>query len=108
MSDTHTPPGSDSAKIDPNTIGNTAVRRTRAFTLRHRRLDVDCAAHGILSGGEFHQHTVAGGLYDVAAAALDLGVDHLPAVSFLTQEHILLVQLHEPAIAHHVGGQDSC
>ena len=55
---------------------------------------------------ELGQHSVAGGLDDVPAAARDLGVEQLPPVPLLALEHALLILLHEPAVARHVGDED--
>src|SRR5690606_24677740 len=96
----------DVAEIDPDAIDDPAVGRACAFALRHRGLDVDRAAHGVLDGSELRQHAVAGGLHDVPAAAGDLRVDQLPPVRLLALEHGLLILLHEPAVARHIGYED--
>ena len=62
--------------------------------------------HRVLGGGKFRQHAVACGLHDVPAAARDVGVDQLPPVPLLAFERALLILLHEPAVARHVGDED--
>jgi hypothetical protein len=96
----------DIAEIYPDPIDDPTVDRARAFALRHRGLDADGAAHGVLRGSELRQHAVARGLDDASAAARDRGVDQLPPVRLLTLEHALLILLHEPAVARHVRDED--
>jgi hypothetical protein len=72
----------------------------------HGGLDVDGAAHRILRGSERDEHAIAGGLYDAAAAPLDLGIDHLAPMHLLSGEHVILVLFHQAGIACHVGRED--
>jgi hypothetical protein len=61
-----------------------------------------------MGGGELREHSVAGCLDDVPAAARDRRVYQLPPVRFLALEQTKLILLHEPAVAGHVSDEDGC
>jgi hypothetical protein len=48
----------------------------------------------------------AGRLHDAAAAALDRGIDEFQPVGLKPREGAGFVDLHEPAVAHHVARED--
>ena len=55
---------------------------------------------------ELEQHAVAGGLDDAAAVLGNSRIDELDPMGLETRERPRLVDLHQPAVAHHVSGED--
>ena len=71
---------------------------------RHPALDLGRALHGVGDALELDQHAVAGGLDDAAAVLGDGRIDELEPVGLEPRKRARLVDLHQPAVADHVGG----
>jgi hypothetical protein len=96
----------DVAEIDANAKLDSLVLRHAGIAFAHAALHLDRAAHRIHHARELHQRAVPGGLDDLAAMLLDLGVDQRPPVGLELGKRTRLVRAHEPAVASHVSGQD--
>ena len=81
---------------------------TSAFAPRHPALNLGGAGHRVDDAVELDQHAVAGRLDDAAAVLGDGGIDELEAMGLEARERPRLVDLHQPAVADHVGGEHRC
>ena len=88
---------------------NSMRRLSGTSALRSRILPLDFGGAGdrIHHARELDQHAVAGQLDDAPSMLGDLGVDEFAAVRLERRERRGLVDAHEPAVADHVGSQDS-
>ena len=98
----------DVAQIDADAELDPPRRRDVGVASRHPALNLGSAQHGVGDAAEFDQHTVAGGLDDAAMVLGNGRIDEFDPVSLETRKRPRLVNLHEPAIADHVGGKDRC
>ena len=71
-------------------------------------LNLGSAQHRICDAVEFDQHAVASGLDDSAAVFRDGRIDEFDPMGLETRECSRLVDLHQPTVADHVGGEDRC
>ena len=76
------------------------------LALGHAPLDEHGAAHRVDNARELDEGAVAHELDDAALVLGDQGLDELSAVRLEAGEGAVLVPLHEPAVADHVGRQD--
>ena len=86
---------------DPGVLGNIKV------LLRGNPLNFDSACHGINNAGELDQRPVAHELDDPAVVPIDQRFDEFAAKRFEPRKCARLVQAHQSAVPHHVGGEDS-
>ena len=96
----------DVAQIDADAELDPPRRRHIGIAPRHPPLHFGRARHRINDAVEFHQHAVAGGLDDAAAVLGNRGIDELEPVGLQAGKRPRLVNLHQPAVADHVGGKD--
>ena len=96
------------AEIDADAELNPPRRRNVGIAPRHPALDLGRAQHRISDALELDQHAIAGCLDDAAAVLGDGGIDELKPMGLETRERPRLVDLHQPAVADHVGGEDCC
>ena len=96
------------AEIDADAKLHPPRRRDVGVAPRHPALDLGSAQHRIDDAVEFDQHAVASGLDDAAAVLCNGRIDQLDPMGLETRERARLVDLHQPAIADHVGGEDRC
>jgi hypothetical protein len=96
----------DVADIDAESEQDLAVRRHVGVAPGHALLDLDGAGRGIHQAGELDQHPVAGGLDDSAAVPGDRRVDELDPMRPEARQGAGLVKLHQPAVTHHVAGEN--
>ena len=75
--------------------------------LRGEPLDFDGACHRIDDAGELDQRPVAHELDDAAMVSFDQRFDEFAAKRLEPGERACLVQPHQPAVPHHIGGEDS-
>src|SRR5690606_37908712 len=66
----------------------------------------DGAGRGIDEARELDQHAIAGGLDDAAAVPGDRRVDELDPMRPEPGQGAGFVELHQPAVAHHVAGEN--
>ena len=71
-----------------------------------RTLDLHGAGHGIDHAGELDQRAVAHELHDAAVMVRDHRIDHIAAQRLEPGQGARLVEAHEAAVPHHVGGED--
>jgi hypothetical protein len=90
------------AKLDP------PCRRDVRVATCHAALNFRGAHHRVDDAAELDQHTVAGGLDDAAMILRDSWIDELKPMGLEPRERSPLVDLHEPTIADHIGGEDRC
>jgi hypothetical protein len=88
------------AKIDPPVGGYVLVSAGHALQNRHGAL------HRADDTGELHQGAVTHELHDAPFVRGNFRIDQLGAMRLERHQGSRLVSLHEPAVAHHVGGQD--
>ncbi len=96
----------DIAEIDADAVEDALRFVGRPLPFLHRVLDDERRAHRVLHTREGGDQPVARGLDDGPAEALEGRVDQLAAVALLPVEDTRLVELDEPAVARHVGGDD--
>ena len=94
------------AQIDADAELDPPRRRHIGIAPRHPALDFGCACHRVYDAMEFHQHAVAGRLDDTAPVLGNGGINELKAMGLEARKRPRLVDLHQPAIADHVGGKD--
>src|ERR1700731_1498563 len=94
------------AEIDADAKLYPPRRRDVRVASRHPALDLRGAQHRVGDAVELDQHAVAGGLDDAAAVLRDSRIDQLDPMGLETRECPRLVDLHEPTVADHVGGED--
>ena len=94
------------AEIDADPELDPAGRRHVGVALGHPALDLGGALDGLDDARELDQHAIAAGLDDPALVLGDRGIDQLEPVRPQARERARFVRLHEPAVAHHVGGED--
>jgi len=95
------------AQIDPDPEQHPTVMRDAFVALGHRCLHGDRAFYGIDNRGELDEHAIARGLDDTAAMLRHQRVAHNTVLAQRARSPSL-VEPHEPAVAGHVGGKDSC
>jgi hypothetical protein len=71
-------------------------------------LDIYCTTHCIDDADEFHENTIACGLYDPAAVLSDFWIDQVLAVRLETSMRAFLIRAHEAAVTGNIGCQDRC
>jgi hypothetical protein len=76
------------------------------IAVEHRLLDFARTPHCVDRAGEFHQHTVAGGLDDPAVMLADLRVDQFAQMRLEAPVSAFLVDTHQARITYHVGRED--
>jgi hypothetical protein len=96
----------DVAEIDADAELDAPLFRHVGIAPAHAVLDLDGAPDRVGDALELDQHAVAGGLDDPAVVLGDGRIDQLDAVGTQARKRALLVGLHQPAVAHHVGGQN--
>ena len=96
----------DVAKINADAELDPPIGWHVAVASRHSALDLDRGVHGLDHAGELDQHAVAGGFYDAPAVLGDGGIDDLEAVGAQSRQGAGLIDLHEPAVSHHIGRQN--
>src|SRR6202022_401768 len=94
------------AQIDADAELYPPRRRDVRVASCHPPLDLGSAQHRVGDAVELEQHAVAGGLDDAAAVLRDGGIDELDPMGLETRECPRLVDLHQPTVADHVGGED--
>ena len=94
------------AEIDADAELYPPRRRDVGVAPRHPALDLGSAQHGVGDAVELDQHAVAGGLDDAAAVLGDGRIDQFDPMGLETRERPRLVDLHQPTVADHVGGED--
>ena len=96
----------DVAEVDADAKADTLGFGDVAFPLGHAALDEHRAADRVDDAGELAQGAVAHQLDGAAAILGDQRVGELLAVRLEPGERAVLVALHQPREAHHVGRQD--
>ena len=96
------------AEIDADAELDPPRRRHIGIAPRHPPLDLGSARHRVNDAAELHQHAVAGRLDDAAPVLGNGGIDELKAMGLEARKRPRLVDLHQPAVADHVGGKDCC
>ena len=96
----------DVAEIDADAQHDAAVLRLPGGRRGHRLLDVDGALHGVHRAAELHHDAVAGHLEDAALVLGHQRRDDLLAARLERAQGPHLVQLHQPAVADDIGGED--
>ena len=94
------------AEVDPYSEADAFVFRQFDIAFDHPALHVNRAADRIHDTAEFHQHAVAGVLYDAPAVLFDLRIDQLAKKYLEVLLRPLLVRFHEARVAHHIGGKN--
>ena len=97
----------DIADIDADAEFDAAAFRDIGVALAHLALDLSGAGDRIHHARKLDQHAVAGQLDDATLVLGDLGVEKLLAMRVERRERRRLIDAHEPAVADHVGGQNS-
>ena len=85
---------------DPAVLGHIGVAQG------HAALDVHRTGDRVHHAGKLHQNAVADQLEDAALVRLDPAVDQAPPVRLERGQRSRLVQPHQAAVAHHIGGKD--
>ena len=96
------------AEIDADAELHPSRRRDIRVASRHPALNLGRAQHGVGNAMELDEHAVAGGLDDAAVVLGDGRIDQLDPMGLETRKRARLVNLHESAVADHVGGKDRC
>ena len=97
----------DVAEIEADAEVEPAVARDLGIACRHGALNLRGAGHGGDRARELGENAVAGGLDYAAVMGGDLGLQHLAVMLGERAQRADLVRAHEPAVAGHVGGEDS-
>ena len=87
-------------KRDPRVLGQLGA------LAGHRALDLHGARHRVDDAGELDQRAVAHELDDAAVMFGDHRIDDLAAQRLEPGQGARLVEAHQPAVPHHVGGED--
>ena len=95
------------ADVDTNAEANAPVSRLIAVIDRHLLLYLDRATHRAIDAVERDQQRVATGLHHSAAVLADGRVDQSAAQRAQTTQRASIVQADQPAVADHVGIDDS-
>ena len=95
------------AEIDPDAEHDPGVLGKVEVLLRDDPLNFDRACHGIDDAGELDQRPVAHELDDAAVVSIDQRFDEFAAKRLEPGKCARLVQAHQAAVPHHVGGEDS-
>ena len=82
------------------------VRRHVAIAFAHAALDFNGATQGVHDARKLDQHAIAGGLDDVAAVLVELGLGEVVQTGLQSAQRAFLVASHQPAVAGHIHGQD--
>ena len=96
----------DVAEIDADAQHDAAVLRLPGGGGGHRLLQVDGALHGVHGAAELHHDAVAGHLEHATLMLGHQRRDDLLAPGLERGEGADLVQLHQPAVADDIGGED--
>ena len=96
----------DVADVDADAEHDAPVLRNVGVSRRHRALDFHGALHRLDHAGILDEQPVAHLLDDAAAVLRDRAIDQRFAVRLEARQRADLIDAHEPAIAHHIGGQD--
>src|SRR5262249_27379823 len=95
----------DVAQIDPDAKPDVPVLGNPGIALLHAALYLDGAARRIEDAAELDQEAVAHHLEDAAVMLGDRWIEELAAVLLQGTHRPLLIGLHQPAVAHHIGCQ---
>jgi hypothetical protein len=98
----------DVAEVDASAELDALVLRHASVALGHAALNFNGAPHRVHHAHELHQHTVAGGLHDLAAVFPDLWINERPPVRPELRECAVLIRAHKTAVTGHVRGQNCC
>lgn len=96
----------DVTEIDANAHVNLLARRHTTIPFGHNALKADRALHRIDDAAEFGQQAIAHQLENAAVMLGNLRLEQLLPMSAKALKRPRLVLLHEPAVAHDVGGQN--
>ena len=94
------------AEIDPDAQYDLPVLRQAGVGRFHGLLQNDRALDRVDGAGELDQHAIAHHLDDAATMPGNRGLEHFPSPALESGERAGLVQLHEAAVADHIGGQN--
>src|SRR5262249_40388169 len=94
-------------QIDPHAENDPRVRGKIEVLLRGSPLNFDSARHRIDDAGELDQRPVAHELDDAAVVPIDQRLNEFAAKRLESGKCASLVQAHQAAVPHHVGGEDS-
>src|SRR6185369_7516323 len=97
----------DVADIDPDAKLDPLRRRYLCIAFGHAPLNLGRAAQRIHDAREFHQHAVAGSLYDPSAVLAYAGLKQFALMRLQLGQRALLIDAHQPAVAHNIRSQNS-
>jgi len=98
--------GHDVTQVYADAELDAPVGRDVCVAPQHSVLNLHRALHGVDDVMELDQHAVAGGLDDLTLVLDDRRIDQLEPVGLEACQRPGLVELHQPAIADHVGGKN--